>query len=312
MYTVFDILLYTQLPKNNVDDYVNQAWNRLHYLEQELSPAGTGFVGKLNQESIITRSENTEIFDIVSNFISISKNISEKSDGSFDLTVYPLVRLWGFYVQDEKKIPSQDEIKKILKQVGMHQILITNEQIILQNNAQLDLGAIAKGYAVDEAVQILKNLGLTSGIVNAGGNVRVFGKKPDGEPWKVGIRNPSGENIQEVVTLHDGEAIATSGDYEQFFIHEGKIYHHIFDPKTGSPAVHNLASVSVIVSNSAELSDILATTLLVLGKDRVDTFLKTFDPNTSYPLFFIERDGDLLHSTFNENWKNRQIATSNK
>ncbi|MGL4388340.1 MAG: FAD:protein FMN transferase [Brevinema sp.] len=312
MYTVFDVVIYSNLPKFKISNYVNKVWDRLIYLEKEMSPAENGFLGKLNQEAQISRSENPEIFDILSNFIILSKNVNQQSGGAFDLTVYPLIRLWGFYLQDEQKVPTQDEIIKTLSQISMNHIIVSNDMIYLKNNAKIDLGAIAKGYAVDEAVKMLTNFGISAGIVNAGGNVRVFGHKPEGEPWKVGIRNPSGAGIEEVVILNNGEAIATSGDYERFFVYEDKIYHHIFNPKTGHPVSHSLASVSVIVAQSAELSDVLSTTLLVVGNKEASKFLTKFDPPNNYPLFFIERHQDQLQSSFNTFWAERRVISGNK
>ncbi|MGL4394684.1 MAG: FAD:protein FMN transferase [Brevinema sp.] len=311
MYTSFDIVMYTDLPRFKRKKIIDKVWKKLQYLEEDLSPAGNGFLGKLNTDGIITRSENPEVFDIISNFVSLSKNVNQESEGSFDLTVYPLVRLWGFYLQDDQNIPTASEIKDTLTKVGMDLILFTNDAILLKNDAKIDLGAIAKGYAVDVAVDMLKEMGINAGIVNAGGNVKVFGQKPDGEEWRVGIRNPSGGAVEEVVILYDGEAIATSGDYERFFIYNEKIYHHIFDPKTGLPVSHPLASVSVIVKKSAELSDVLATTLLVLGKEKATRFSQTFDQDEEYPLFFIERDQNdqtRLISSFNKAWSERRIT----
>lgn len=309
MYTIFDIVIYSTLSKHQVNKYVNDVWNDLEYLEEELSPAGHGFVGRLNKNGFVSQEENPEIFDIVSNFITLSKSISQKSDYKFDLTVYPLVRLWGFYVQDNKKVPTTTEIHNVLKKVGMSNIIFTNNGIQLLNNATIDLGAIAKGFAVDRAIGNLTNIsGITAGIVNAGGNLRVFGQKPDNTPWKVGIRNPSGDSTEEIIYLYDGEAIATSGDYEQFFEYDGKIYHHIFDPKTGTPVTHNLSSVSIVVSNSAEYTDILATTILALGKKESNQFLKKISATNSYPLFFIERIGDEEFKTeCNQEWAKRKL-----
>lgn len=307
MYTTFDIIVYTNSPKKQINDKIENIWQQLHELDNELSSVGTGFVGKLNEQGFITRNANPKIFAIVSNFIIHAKEINANSGGAFDLTVYPLVRLWGFYLQDgTPKIPSQQKIDDALKSVGMEKIIFTHDGIQLLNHAQIDLGAIAKGYAVDVAISLLTNdLHMIGGIVNAGGNLRVFGQKPNGSPWKVGIRNPNGGTITEIVTLYDGEAIATSGDYERFFVVDGHYYHHIFNPQTGKPVTHHLASVSVIYTNSAEMSDILATTLLVLGTKKATQFIKQHHKNL-LPWLFIQRNGTNLITTENTLWTKRK------
>ncbi len=308
MYTVFDIVVYSKSPKSQIK--INQIWAHLQYLEKELSPAGDGYLGELNKQGCITKQQNPEIFAIVSNFIILSKYIHEQSNGAFDLTVYPLIRLWGFYLQDiDYTVPTPQEIKNTLQKVGMEHVYLTEDKIILSNNVQLDIGAIAKGYTVDVAIDMLKaQSNISAGFVNAGGNIRVYGKKPDNTPWKVGIRHPNGESVQEIVSLHDGESIATSGDYEQFFELDGKYYHHIFNPKTGYPVDHNLASTSVTLKGDAELADILSTTFLSLGKDKSLELLPKINQefNTDISLFFIERNQEVLSSTANDSWIKRK------
>ncbi|MGL4677213.1 MAG: FAD:protein FMN transferase [Brevinema sp.] len=307
MYTVFDIVVYSLQPKHKINVFIDQVWERLDYLEYELSPAGEGAVSQLNRDSILYKKDNPEVFSILSNSIELSTYMYQLSDGAFDLTVYPLIRLWGFYLQDkQKRVPDNQEIQATLKNVGMEHVYLKDDRIILSNKVQLDLGAIAKGYAVDVAVEILKqNSNISAGFVNAGGNIRVYGSKPDGTPWKVGIRNPNGESVQEIISLYDGESIATSGDYEQYFEKDGKYYHHIFDPKTGAPVTHNLASVSIVLNGSAEMADLLATTFLSLGKEKTIALLPKLDFG-NLSLFLIERDQDQLISEVNEFWQQRQ------
>ncbi len=304
MYTVFDVVVYSKLPQHQITSKIDQIWTCLQYLEKELSPAGDGYLGQLNKQGHITKTQNPKMFDILSNFIDVSKDIHQQSDGAFDLTVYPLIRLWGFYLQDEKyTVPTPQDIQSTLQNVGMEHIYLTENEIILSNQVRLDIGAIAKGYAVDVAIDILQECSdISAGFVNAGGNIRVYGTKPDNTAWKVGIRNPNGGDIQEVISLYDGDSIATSGDYEQYFELDGKRYHHIFNPKTGYPVDHHLASVSVVVKKNAEYSDILATTFLSLGKQK--SLNSTLNQDIS--LFFIEREGEDLISSANELWLQRR------
>ncbi len=308
MYTSFDIVIYSNTPKFLLNSKINNVWDTLDNLEYDLSATGEGFVATLNKEGFIAKDTNPETFQIVSNFITRSKVINQQSDGAFDLTVYPLIRLWGFYLQDkEKRIPTDQEIKDTLKHVGMNNIIFTNNGILLQNDVKLDLGAIAKGYAVDVAVEMLKDItNISAGFVNAGGNVKVYGGKPDGTPWRVGIRNPNGQEVAEIIALYDGEAIATSGDYEQFFEVDGQKYHHIFNPKTGKPVTHNLASVSVVLKGKAEETDLLATTFLSMGTKKSKELLIDLDRDQQYSIFYIERDNDTLLTEANDAWLKRK------
>jgi len=307
MYTIFDIVIYSELSKKQLTNHIQQIWNYLDQLEYDLTSTGSGMLGTLNKKSFISKIEYPENFIILSNFIEDSIILNKKSNGAFDLTVYPLVRLWGFYIQDEKqKVPSQKVLLQAMKSVGMNNIIFTNNGIQLLNNAQLDLGAIAKGYAVDKAIEMLTNhQDIKAGIVNAGGNLRVFGQKPDRSPWRVGIRNPNGEEVKDIITLYDGEAIATSGDYEKYFIIDDQYYHHIFNPKTGKPVTHKLASVSVVFTNSAMMSDILATTLLSLGTQKAQEFIKKYY-NNKIPWFLIERNNKELITKENQWWTERR------
>ena len=310
MYTTFDIVIYSQTPKFLLSGDINSIWKEIAALEYDLSPAGEGFLGQLNGDGFISETANPKIFTIVSNFITLSKDINQKSDGAFDLTVYPLIRLWGFYAQDAiQKVPSSQEIIKALKMVSMDNIIFTNKGIQLLNGAQIDIGAIAKGYAVDVAIEMLKSIpSISAGFVNAGGNIRVYGTKPNKTPWKVGIRDPKGtSHVEEIISLYDGDAIATSGDYEQYFIAEdGTYYHHIFNPKTGRPVNHPLSSMSVVLKGGAESADVLATTFLSMGKEKTLKLLPIFAGDREVSLFFIEREGENLLSEANDAWLKRK------
>lgn len=305
MYTVFDFVIYTKKSNTSAQKLIDTISSELCEFEYHLSPGGKGILADLNRTGSLKREVNPEIFDLIARFIRISKDIHQKSNGAFDLTVYPLVRLWGFYIQDDERVPDAKEIKDIISIIGMEKVTVTDNEILLSKNVQLDFGAIAKGFAVDYAINALqKDPLIKAGFVNAGGTIRVFGIKPDGVAWKVGIRNPNGDQVEEIVDLKDGESIATSGNYEQFFVRDGKYYHHIFNPKTGYPTTHSLASVSVILSTTAEEADVLATTVLSLGKDKTLEFISAFPEYQTTPLFFIERSEDILSSEGNTFWNN--------
>jgi thiamine biosynthesis lipoprotein len=206
-----------------------------------------------------------DTLDIIEKAIYISK----KSGGAFDATVGPETSLWDFH----KKIkPSDEQIKKNLHLVNYRNIVIDKEKstvFLREKGMLLDLGGIAKGYAADLAVADLKRNGITAGIVANAGDIRVFGSKPDGSPWNVGIENPRHENdsdeIIAKVKLVD-EAISTSGDYQRYFILDGRRYHHLIDPATGYPA-YGCRSVSVITDSGA-FTDAFSTAVFVLGPEK--------------------------------------------
>jgi len=189
--------------------------------------------------------------------------VSDITDGSFDITVGSLEDIWGFR-EEKPHLPEREEIIKELSRIGYTNILLTDTSIALKEaGIIIDLGGISKGYAVDRIVKILKEEGVKAGIVDAGGDLRTFGKKPDGKKWLIGIRDPRRPgSIIKKFYINKG-AVATSGNYERFFIKYGKRYNHILDPHTGYPA-DGCVSVTVL-TDEAIMSDALATGIFVLG-----------------------------------------------
>ena len=189
--------------------------------------------------------------------------VSEQSAGAFDITVYPLVEAWGFY-GDTPALPDNARIGRILPAVGYEHLAVEDGKLTKNGtHVQIDLGSIAKGYAVGEALRALKQKGIQSALIDAGGDIYALGTI-HGKPWKIGIRNPRGEGNIGALELSD-MAIVTSGDYERYFEREGIRYHHILDPRTGYPA-RGLASVTVI-SPDPTLADAWSTALFVMGRE---------------------------------------------
>lgn len=206
-----------------------------------------------------------EILDILEKAVFVSKN----TQGAFDVTIGPIITLYDFY----KKIKPDDRaIKKNLPLVNYREVVINrdNSTVFLKKRGmRIDLGGIAKGYTADRAVETLKKHGIKAGLVSVAGDIGTFGNKPDGRPWKVGIRNPraggSEDDILLTIELSD-MAISTSGDYERSFIRDERRYHHLLDPKTGYPAV-GCQSVSVITKEGA-FTDAFATGVFILGPEK--------------------------------------------
>ncbi len=210
-------------------------------------------------------SVSTETLDIIDKALFVA----DASNGAFDPTIGPLIQLWNFH---EPVKPHPDDIKNRLPLVNYRHVSIDKDRDVVmlkEKNMLLDLGGIAKGYAADIAVDVLKKNGISSGLVVIAGDIRAFGSKPGGKPWNIGIRNPRQKNrADEIIAkmqLTD-KAISTSGDYERFFIQDGVRYHHLLNPGTGFPAM-TIRSVSIIADKGV-FADAFSTAVFVLGPEK--------------------------------------------
>jgi thiamine biosynthesis lipoprotein len=216
--------------------------------------------------------------------LDYAKKISEMSEGAFDITIRPLVELWGI----SKKlnfIPTQGEIDEAKKLVDYRDIELDKSAgtaFLKKKGQAIDLGGIAKGYAAEEVKRILIEGGVTGSLINLGGNIITIGSQPDDQPWIVGIQNPSadtGEYFGVISTLD--ETIVTSGSNERFFIKDGVRYHHIIDPGTGKPAQSGLLSVTLVCDNSVD-ADALSTVVFVLGIKKSIGLLKKYEADAIF------------------------------
>lgn len=202
--------------------------------------------------------------------VNVAAEISRESNGAFDVTVAPLVNLWGFgHERKPWRVPSPSEIERLLRPVGFAKLSVRTEPPCLRKGIPelaADLSGIAKGYAVDELVSLLARNGVEDCLVEIGGEVRGRGCNPEGKPWRVGIRHPAEPDTLIRAVALANLALATSGDYAQHFVEAGRRYSHTIDPRTGWPVRHELASVSVADSSCAR-ADAWATALNVLGPD---------------------------------------------
>lgn len=222
-----------------------------------------------------------------------AQEISQWTDGAFDVTVGPLVRLWHFgpAATDGFRPPSQAEISEALRRVGYKKLEVRVESPALRKTVsglEVDLSAIAKGYAVDEVVQQVLEEGAGGCMVEIGGEVRVVGTRADGDSWTIGIESPTpgGRNLETVVSLKDA-ALASSGDYRNFFEYEGQVYSHTIDPREGQPVRHQLAAVSV-TADDCMTADALATSLLVMGSEKGHQWAEEND----VPALLLSRTGN--------------------
>ncbi|MCL2013664.1 MAG: FAD:protein FMN transferase [Oscillospiraceae bacterium] len=217
-----------------------------------------------------------EIHELTFDLLSRSKEYSEASGGLFDVTVGVLTDLWKI-TSGDAKIPGDGEIDRALTQVGIENLLLDKKRKTAALNGtftKIDLGGIAKGYGSDLAMEIFRESNIFGAVLSIGGNVTVFGDKGGGEKFKIGVRNPFGGQNEIIGTLtKTGCITSTSGTYERNAVIDGKIYSHIFDPRTGRPAQSDIESVTV-VSESGTYGDYLSTALYVGGMSKVQEHLE--------------------------------------
>lgn len=208
--------------------------------------------------------------------LKTAKNFSAFTAGAFDITIRPLVTLWGIN-QKPQFIPEQQEISSALSLVNSDDLQLdeANGTAYLKKAGQaVDLGGIAKGYAADEAKRLLEESGVKSALINLGGNILTIGSRPDGTPWKIGVQNPAALRGEFLGMLSvQGQTVVTSGSNERFFVKDGVRYHHILDPHTGMPARSGLLSVTVVGADSMT-ADALSTAAFVLGMEKGIRLLK--------------------------------------
>ena len=219
--------------------------------------------------------------------VAAAVEFSRKTDGAFDPTVYPLMRLWGF-TDETQHVPEAADITAALAHIGTEQVQLDGGTASLSSGAAIDLGGIAKGYAAEQCVTVLEQSGATAALLSLGGNIQTYGTKPDGSAWMIGIADPQQpEQAVASVAVTGTKALVTSGGYQRYFEADGVRYHHILDPKTGCPAESGLASVTII-ADSGTLADAYSTALFVMGLEKATEFWRS---EQDFAAVFITTDG---------------------
>lgn len=261
--TLVDITLYGADEERSQQAIrrITQEFQRMHHDWHAWEP---GPLVDINKQ--IAAGEAATVIPSLIPIIEQSKELSRKSDGLFDPAIGGLLNLWGFQSSERPNgpPPAAEAIRRWVEAAPrMDDITLDGDTLHSSNSAvQLDFGAFAKGYAVDIAIDHLREMGIDNAIINAGGDLRAIGSK-GGEPWRVGIRHPQGEGVLASLEVSGDESVFTSGNYERYREHEGVHYNHILDPRTGMP-VDGVTSVTVIHDNGAE-ADAAATALVVAG-----------------------------------------------
>ncbi len=248
------------------DEAIDAAFHKIAQLEKEAN-----FYSPDSDISDINRHAGKSPVQVSPDIVDLltrARTVSETTSGAFDLTIGPVISLYDF---ENKREPLNGAVQKTLRLVGYRNLSVDKKQatVFLKRSGMLiDAGGIMKGYAAQKAAEVLQSHGIRAGIVAVAGDIRTFGRKPDGKPWRVGIRHPRGkgeDDIIGVLQLSD-MSVSTSGDYERFFFVNGRRIHHLISPKTGHPA-EGCQSVS-IVSPDGALADAYSTAVFILGPEK--------------------------------------------
>ena len=276
MDTVMDFTIYGQ------EDLLDQTESMIRSLEAEMSVTDPD-----SEIAAINENGYGKVTGDTSDLISAALSLCQRTDGALDISVYPIVRAWGF-TTDHYQVPDDASIQALLPLVDYTQIDYQQDSgdIQLPDGMEIDLGSVAKGYAGQKAADFLKENGVTSGLLSLGGNIQAIGSKPDGSPWKIGIQDPFQNEIPMMVLSVTDKSVVTSGGYERYFQQDGKTYWHIMDPSTGYPAENGLVSVT-IVGTDGMLCDGLSTSLFVMGLEKAADFWGSSD---DFDAVFVTED----------------------
>lgn len=234
-----------------------------------------------NKESVITavnENQDVQLDDMFKEVFNLAMDISKDTDGAFDITVAPLVNAWGFGFKNGSQ-PSSHQVDSLLQLVGYEKVSMVDGKVTKRDpRIMLDCSAIAKGYGTDRVARLLRSRGIQNYMVEIGGEVVTSGVNPDRVPWKIGVTKPTddslniGHELQTVLNVTD-KAMATSGNYRNYYFKGGKKFAHTVDPKTGYPVQHSILSATVL-SKSCAVADAYATSFMVMGFDKARQVLE--------------------------------------
>ena len=280
MDTVMDLSVY-----GGSQELMDRARERVLELEGVLSTTDPG-----SEIYALNRTGSAELSGDAAALLARGLELCRETEGALDLSIYPVVRAWGF-TTGEYRVPETEELAELLEHVDYTKIACPDAgSVALPEGMELDLGGVAKGYTGDRLIELLRESGITSALLNLGGNVQTLGSKPDGAPWQVAVQSPEGEGYLGYLSISD-QAVVTSGGYERYFEDgEGNIYWHIMDPTTGYPAKSGLISVTV-VGEEGVYCDALSTALFIMGEEDAISFWRA---HGDFELLLVTEDGRLL------------------
>lgn len=292
MSTFVKIVIYdNNIPETQVEKIIDEAFLAIDRVDS--------IANRWNDSSVVAKINKNAGKDFVlldDDLIKIlqeSKHISEISDGVFDITIAPLLDAWNFH-DFGSKVPTQEEISTALPFVNYKDLIIDGNQVKLSKKGmKIDLGGIAKGFAVDKALDVIRKNGVTDALINAGGDIKAICSPLTKGKRNIWIKHPRDREKLFAHFKADDCNIATSGDYEQFFIADSVRYHHIIDPKTGYPA--NKSVSATISARTAMLADALATAVLILGPEKGIALINNLEETEG--IIIYEKDDKLFHVT---------------
>lgn len=235
----------------------------------------------------LNRDKTAELSPDTGSLLGAALAMCDRTAGALDISTYPVLRTWGF-TTGEYRVPDGETIAALLPLVDYTKIELDGTSASLSDGMEIDLGSVAKGYTGDALCALLRENGVTSALLDLGGNIQAVGARPDGSPWRIGVRSPDGEGNVGIVEV-ENQAVVTSGGYERYFEEDGVRYWHILDPKTGAPARSGLASVTV-VGDSGVLCDALSTALFVMG---LDGAVEHWRAHRDFEAVFVGEDGSV-------------------
>ena len=277
-----DTVMTLRLYEGGEEDLLDLAERRVKELEDLLSVTDPG-----SEVYALNHSGEADLSPETAELLNTALTMSERTNGALDISTYPVVRTWGF-TTGEYAVPSAEAITALLPFVDYRQIRLMGFKATLPDGMEIDLGSVAKGYTGDVLSAFLKENGVTSAMLDLGGNIQTVGSKPDGSSWRVGIRDPEGDGNLGVVEVVN-QAVITSGGYERYFEEDGVRYWHILDPQTGFPARSGLLSVTIIGECGA-VCDSLSTALFVMG---LDDALDHWRQYRDFEAVFVSEDGSV-------------------
>lgn len=233
-------------------------------------------ISRINREAA---RHPVTVSDEMMTVLSRAEEISRLTDGAFDITIGPIMEIWGFFPERKGRVPSDEEIEEALSRLGWRAVELDRDRRTVRFSdpgVEIDLGGLAKGYIVDRLVSLLVEEGIESALVNAGGDIYCLGSSPGGRYWRIGMEHP--RNDKEMVTVLNlkDRAVATSGDYRNYFIRRRLRYSHIIDPRTGRPSRSGVVETSVLAPDCLT-ADALATALFITGAEAGIELLNTIE-----------------------------------
>jgi len=270
MGTIIEITAYDR----GAEAAIVAAFTRMQQIEAAI---GQDEFSDLNRLAAQAGGRPLKVNDDTWQILSLASEYWRKTEGAFDVTVNPLVELWGFGYDGEGNFPEPAAIKAALPKVGGDKMLLFPEKQAIRlakSGMSLTVGGIAKGYAVEEAAKVLRRNGVMNAMINGGSSIKVIGDGPGGRGWRIGVENPrEAGKLVGVIVLHSGEAMGTSADNKRFFIRDSHRYSHIIDPRTGWPAPENMTLATVVTRNAA-IADIITKALFLNDLNWSMRFLK--------------------------------------